>query len=84
MYAGKYHADGNDYYPGSDEDDQAPGILPTLGIYVLKYGDAGPDEMAGAVVAAHSPHEARKMAALVVAAVLPDVERRLAQAGARA
>jgi hypothetical protein len=24
MYAGEYHADGDDYYPGSDDDEQTP------------------------------------------------------------
>jgi hypothetical protein len=63
MYEGEYHADSTDYRPGSDDDDQGTSILPSLGIYVLKYGDAGPDEMAGIVVAARSPFEARKLAA---------------------
>lgn len=63
MYAGEYHADGNEYRPGSDDDDQGTSITPVLGIYVLKYDDAGPEEMAGIVVAAISPFEARKQAA---------------------
>jgi hypothetical protein len=63
-YSGEYQAaGGSDYCPGSDDDDQAAVSTAELGVYVLRHGDAGPDELAGIVVAARTPFEARRMAA---------------------